>query len=77
MTTPTCRTCGTKFPGREVCKECGADPNAVPSEAIRFKHAVRRAVATAPHLKPTKATTRAIRRSIENKPRKRGHGRQS
>lgn len=26
MTTPTCNTCGTKFPGKERCKKCGANP---------------------------------------------------
>ena len=27
MSTPTCNHCGTKFPGRDRCRECGADPN--------------------------------------------------
>lgn len=26
--TPTCNTCDTKFPGKEICKLCGSDPNA-------------------------------------------------
>jgi len=25
--TPTCVACGTKFPGRDVCKSCGCDPH--------------------------------------------------
>jgi len=31
MSTPTCRTCDTKFPGKHKCKTCGADPNAEPT----------------------------------------------
>lgn len=27
MSTPTCNTCETKFPGKETCKLCGNDPN--------------------------------------------------
>lgn len=30
MSTPTCNTCGTKFPGRERCKKCGANPTGKP-----------------------------------------------
>jgi hypothetical protein len=31
MSTPICRTCDTKFPGKHKCKTCGADPNAEPT----------------------------------------------
>lgn len=46
MSTPTCRTCGTKFPGKDVCKMCGRDPHA-PKDSIWVKareHAARTAV---------------------------------
>jgi hypothetical protein len=33
MSTPTCRTCGTKFPGKDSCKVCGRDPHA-PKDSI-------------------------------------------
>lgn len=39
--TPTCRTCGTKFPGRDVCKQCGADPAAAPTVESRIGRALR------------------------------------
>lgn len=44
--TPTCRSCQTKFPGKDVCKVCGADPNAEPSidqkiERIKAQKPVR------------------------------------
>lgn len=39
--TPTCRTCGTKFPGRDVCKHCGAEPGAEPTVESRINRALR------------------------------------
>jgi uncharacterized Zn finger protein (UPF0148 family) len=37
MTTPTCRTCGAKFPGRVTCKVCGADPALEPTVEQRVQ----------------------------------------
>lgn len=73
MTTPTCRTCGTKFPGRDICKSCGVDPAAEPNRAAR----AARVVKAMP--KPSNAAQRRMLkyklRSIQNAPRKRKHGR--
>jgi hypothetical protein len=73
VSTPTCRTCGAKFPGKEVCTHCGANPNAEPSTTARVKLAIKQA---------PKARTAADRRklkhqlkSIQSRPRKRKHGR--
>lgn len=37
MVTPTCNTCKAKFPGREICKKCGADPNGKPVLATQVR----------------------------------------
>lgn len=37
--TPICRTCDTKFPGKDVCKTCGADPNAEPTLDYKIERA--------------------------------------
>lgn len=37
MVTPTCNTCKTKFPGKDVCVKCGADPNGKPVTSIQVR----------------------------------------
>lgn len=53
MVTPTCNTCKTKFPGKDVCVKCGADPNGKPNLVIQmrisseeFKKSMRQMVAS-------------------------------
>ncbi len=69
VTTPTCASCGTKFPGRDSCKSCGRDPNAAPSVQSIVRKAVPESDAT--------GRRRALKRSITSTParRKRKHGR--
>lgn len=68
VTTPTCRSCGTKFPGRDSCKSCGCDPDAPPSIARKVMQAVPDPM--------DRGRRRALRRSLTSSQRRRGHGRQ-
>ena len=75
-TTPVCRSCGTKFPGRESCKSCGNDPDATPSLAVLAEVAVA-------SLDPSgdrnldRRRRKALERSMMQRRKPRKHGRHS
>lgn len=81
MTTPTCKTCGTKFPGKDFCKSCGFDPNATPTVTQRVARAVglrKTKVAPSRSTKKDRAAFKAELRSLRmpNGRPKLKHGRQ-
>jgi uncharacterized OB-fold protein len=72
MTTPICRTCGAKFPGRVTCKTCGSDP-AAPAQKVAKAALVRKATTT--YTIEDRRLLRARVRSITATQKKRKHGR--
>lgn len=69
--TPTCKSCGTKFPGKDTCKTCGLDPNAPRTKEWKIKKVALLPTATVEDRRSKKAKIR----SITNAPAKRKHGR--
>jgi hypothetical protein len=75
-TTPICRSCGRKFPGRDTCSQCGCDPGVAPSSAALAKIAVA-------SLDPSgdrnldRRRRKALGRSMMQKRKPRKHGRHS
>ena len=66
---PVCRSCGAKFPGRDSCKSCGANPNGAPVVSMRVNAAI-------PGKKPEDRKRRkALLRSLTQQPRRKKHGR--
>ena len=69
--TPTCVACGTKFPGRDVCKSCGCDPHT----GDGFKLARAPVVVTAADPRQRRRQ-KALLRSQRQQRHGRKHGRQ-
>lgn len=73
--TPTCRTCGAKFPGKDTCNHCGSDPNATPTVASRVKRALG-VTPSKPRTTKDRRARKAQVRSITNTKAGNKHGRQ-
>ena len=64
MSTPTCRTCETKFPGKDVCKTCGADPGAEPTLDYKIERA-KAAPAKAAFVAPARLSLKSIAKAFD------------
>jgi len=70
--TPTCVACGTKFPGRDVCKSCGCDPHT----GDGFKLLARAPVVVTAADPRQRRRQKALLRSQRQQRHGRKHGRQ-
>ena len=73
-TTPICRSCGRKFPGRDTCSYCGCDPHADPSSERLVEIAVGSLASTGDR-ELDRRRRRALERSMRQSRKPRQHGR--